>query len=189
MLISDKYQKLNTELHTSKPSYGASLDALPHIKRLIRKHKPIDILDYGCGKGQLSRVLHWPWHPKVHNYDPAIPEYSHQPVPADMLVSTDVLEHIEPEHLDAVLNHMHDLTKRFCLLSIATRPAHKQLPDGRNAHLIVQPIEWWLPKLRQYWSIMEFWGNESEFYVFGTKATNPAAKSEGQTLFKSGTPL
>ena len=30
---------------------------------------------------------------------------------------------------------------------LATGPAEKMLPDGRNAHLIQQPKQWWLDKV------------------------------------------
>jgi hypothetical protein len=71
-----------------------------------------------------------------------------------MVVCTDVLEHIEPEHLDAVLRHVCSLAKKAVFLQIATRPAKKCLPDGRNAHLTVQSAEWWLAKIpaRIEWS-------------------------------------
>jgi hypothetical protein len=36
---------------------------------------------------------------------------------------------------------------------IATRPAKKHLPDGRNAHLIVQDSDWWLGQLEKRWTV------------------------------------
>jgi hypothetical protein len=45
---------------------------------------------------------------------------------------------------------------------IANRPAKKLLPDGRNAHLIQQPRDWWLPRLAQRFAIHQVEGNESE---------------------------
>jgi hypothetical protein len=45
---------------------------------------------------------------------------------------------------------------------IANRPARKTLPDGRNAHLIQQGREWWLPRLAQRFTIHQVEGNETE---------------------------
>jgi hypothetical protein len=57
-----------------------------------------------------------------------------------------VLEHIEPELLDNVLDDLQRLTLRAAMCTVHTGAAVKFLPDGRNAHLIQQPPEWWLPK-------------------------------------------
>jgi len=64
-----------------------------------------------------------------------------------MLISTDVLEHIEPFFLDDVLKDIHNLFQKNAFLIIATSPAKKFLPDGRNAHLIVETPGWWKEKI------------------------------------------
>ena len=168
-LISESYKKLNEELHQTKPSYGAGgyKDAKV-VKRLIKQYQCADVLDYGCGKATLSRSLGW-FAPKVYNYDPAIPEYSVSPVPADLVVCTDVLEHLEPEYLGNVLDNLRDMTKKVLYLSVATRPAKKVLSDGRNAHLIQEPAEWWLPLLRQRFTLKEFWGDAGDLYIVAIK--------------------
>jgi cyclopropane fatty-acyl-phospholipid synthase-like methyltransferase len=84
---------------------------------------------------------------QMAGYDPGIPDRAALPEPADFVVSTDVLEHVEPEKLDGVLKHIRELTKRQAYLNIHTGPANAKLPDGRNAHLIQQPAEWWHRKL------------------------------------------
>ena len=88
-------------------------------------------------------------------YDPAFPEYG-DPMPADIVACIDVMEHIELEYLDNVIEHLSNLTKKLCFLSIATRPARKLLPDGRNAHLIQESARWWLPKFCKYFDIEYF---------------------------------
>lgn len=109
------------------------------------------ILDYGCGRGTLAEALK---PRRIWEYDPGIPGKDAPPKPVDMVVSTDVLEHIEPDRLDAVLQHMFDLAGKGAFMNIATRPARELLPDGRNAHLIVEPGEWWLGQLARIgWKI------------------------------------
>jgi hypothetical protein len=76
------------------------------------------------------------------------------------VVCTDVLEHIEPELIDNVLDHLKDLTRKVAFLAIATRPARKNLADGRNAHLIIQPSSWWLAKLFYRFNIVSFEAND-----------------------------
>ena len=108
------------------------------------------MLDYGAGKQSLANAMPWV---RIAGYDPAIPELSKPPMPADLVVCTDVLEHVEPECLEDVLDDLRRLTLKAAYLEIATREALKHLEDGRNAHLIVQPMEWWLPRIWQRFSL------------------------------------
>jgi hypothetical protein len=131
------------------------------VRDLAKSLPATTILDYGAGKRTLERALGF----GIANYDPAIEEISAPPDPADLVVCTDVLEHIEPECLDAILDDLRRLTVRAVLLSVATRPAKKTLADGRNAHLIQEPTEWWLPKLWSRWKIQQFADMGGEFMV------------------------
>ena len=65
----------------------------------------------------------------------------------------DVLEHVEPEYLQDVLADIKRCMKRAGLLVISTIPAKKTLPDGRNAHLIVESPLWWGSVLSQHFII------------------------------------
>jgi len=56
----------------------------------------------------------------------------------------------------------------MAFLVIATRPAAKKLADGRNAHLIVEPASWWLPRLTSHWRTEMFSGTGGEFHFLGT---------------------
>ncbi len=156
MLITDEYKKLNEKLHESNKHYGTGGHKwAPHIEGFAKMVGTTDILDYGCGKSTLAQNLPF----SINQYDPAIEKYSDAPDAADILVCTDVLEHIEPELIDDVLAHIRSLTKQACFLVIANRPAKKVLEDGRNAHLIQQDEGWWLEKLRKSWSLLQFSSN------------------------------
>lgn len=152
-LITDGYRKLNEQLHAEKRFYGAvGFRHLFAVLDLVKKYNAQDILDYGCGKSSLARNLPF----NIHEYDPAIEKFKALPKPADIVVCTDVLEHIEPELLNNVLEHLKSLTKKAGLFSVSTEQALKTLPDGRNAHLIVEPYTWWLDKLSNYFDIVKF---------------------------------
>lgn len=153
MTISESYRELNAKLHASNEHYGTSgAKYAPQIQALAMSIQSEDILDYGCGKSTLANNLPF----KIHQYDPAIPKYAALPEPANLVVCTDVLEHIEPEMLDSVLNHLRDLTKRKGFFIIANREAKKTLEDGRNAHFIIESPEWWLSKLWERFKVVGF---------------------------------
>jgi len=150
MLISDYYRRQNEKLHDN-PEYGKG--GYKHEKAVLGFIKGKDvssILDYGCGKGTFKQSIQDKVFAKVREYDPAVPEKASAPSPADLVVCTDVLEHIEPENLDNVIEHLFELSNHLLYLAIATRPSNKDLPDGRNAHLIIEPPEWWEEKILAY---------------------------------------
>jgi hypothetical protein len=120
-----------------------------------------DVLDYGCGQRTLERELGF----QIKNYDPCIPGLDDAPLPADIVACTDVLEHIEPGCLDAVLDDLQRVTRKIGFFVIATRPAKKVLPDGRNAHLIQEGVHWWLPKLESRFAILQVKEMSGEFAV------------------------
>lgn len=163
-VISPDYARLNAELHERNPQYGISGQKWAKVVRgLADWLGTCDILDYGCGKQTLAETLP---ELRVRGYDPALPELATTPEPADLVICTDVLEHIEPEWLDNVLDDLARVIRKVGFLTVSTQPALKTLADGRNAHLIVQPVAWWLAKLGQRLTIHEYrdYGGK-EFYL------------------------
>ena len=152
-LISPGYLEQNRLLH-KRPTYGAGGDQyMDLIEKLVIRNGPIlSALDYGAGKGRFKARFErrFPFIP-VQNYDPVT--FPDEPLPADLLVCTDVLEHIEPECLENVLEHMRLLMLKLGFLVIATRPAQKTLPDGRNAHLIQESEDWWRERIESRWNV------------------------------------
>lgn len=107
------------------------------------------ILDYGCGRDSIRRELNRRNVPiDVFSYDPAIPEFSELPEPADFLVCTDVMEHVEEACVEAALAHMCTLTRKGAYFSIGLTLAKRKLPDGQNAHITLKPSEWWLQRIQ-----------------------------------------
>lgn len=154
-LISESYRQLNRKLHETHPTYGISAGHFrDFVVNMVKQEGHKSVLDYGCGKGVLGQML-----PSIlpdlefREYDPAIDGKDGTPAPAELVVCLDVLEHVEPEHLNSVLRHMQGLTQRKLFFNIALRPAEKILEDGRNAHLIQRDEIWWRQKMRQYFQI------------------------------------
>lgn len=153
-LISEEYKQLNTQLHRSNLAYGvggakhASV-VLKLVANLNKGGTPPSVLDYGCGKSALAGALPFP----IAEYDPAVPGKQESPRPADLVVCTDVLEHIEPERLLYVLKDLQRCVKGIGYFVIHTGPSQKTLADGRNSHLIQQGRTWWKAQLRQFFHV------------------------------------
>lgn len=153
--ISDAYVAQLRELHERDAWGGGAFKHAEAIRYLTKKVQARTILDYGCGPGTLKTELaNIAPQLDVREYDPAVPGKDGLPEPADIVACIDVLEHIEPDRLDAVLQHLYDLTIKAAYFYIATRPAQKRLPDGRNAHLIIDNESWWYDQFRKFdWKI------------------------------------
>jgi hypothetical protein len=157
-LISESYRAQQAALHRN-PDYGvASVHWAPTVADIARQTKPRHILDYGAGKGrlgaELKKLLKQPF--ELRQYEPAMEDWAAPPVPSDLVACIDVLEHIEPDCLEAVLDDLKRVTGRVGIYTIATGPAMKTLPDGRNAHLIQEGPEWWMPKLFARFRVRNF---------------------------------
>src|SRR5688572_28699413 len=112
-LISDEYLQQQKVLHAAPRGYGGS--GHKHAKTVIayaRELRGCSILDYGCGQATLAKEIDRTTGNSgefiLLNYDPAVPEYANGKRIADLVVCTDVLEHIEPDKLHAVLDDIWD---------------------------------------------------------------------------------
>jgi hypothetical protein len=154
-LISDEYKELNERLHRENAGYGGGGDRRKkEVLDLINQYQPQEILDYGSGKGALAASLsEYRW----HEYDPCIPGKDELPKPADMVVCSDVLEHVESEYLETVFDHLRSLSKRLVFCVIGLRPSNKCLPDGRNAHITLLEEETWVEKFQKHFRIVKHW--------------------------------
>ena len=153
------------KLHEN-PNFGvASKTYAPIISEFINKTGVSEMLDYGAGKGNLAKSLQVNHDVEVKHYEPAVEEWSAKPDSSQLVCCIDVLEHIEPDHLDEVLDDLCRVTEFFGIFSIHTGPAVKTLSDGRNAHLIQAPSSWWLPKIQERFELLSFQLNSHGFLV------------------------
>lgn len=148
-LISNSYKSLLESLYETHFFSGGIFKlgvVSEHIDSEISS-----IIDFGCGRGELLNEIknHRP-SLDVYGYDPGVKQFENVPTtPADMLISLDVLEHIEPEFLEDNLRLIDSLFTKKAFLVIASYPAGKILPSGHNAHLIVEDDSWWEEKIKK----------------------------------------
>lgn len=145
---------MNREMHATKRLYGTSGGQwADHVHDFAHNYcKARTLLDYGCGKGTLkdSLAAKIPEY-EIFEYDPGVPAKAVCPRAADVVVCGDVMEHVEPYCIEDVLDDIADIAEKGVFFVIGTIPAMKHLPDGRNAHLVIKPAEWWLKKLKRRW--------------------------------------
>lgn len=130
----------------------------PTIKSMIDRTGSKTLLDYGSGKGQSyeqkdieiagttapSIKEYWGLD-QIHCYDPGYEPFSQLPTEQfDVVISTDVLEHITEPDLPWILDEMFGFARRAVFANIACYPARKNLPNGQNAHCTVRSPDWWM---------------------------------------------
>lgn len=160
---TQKYAELQRKLH-AEGEYGVSgkyfVPTIFHgISQLAKRHGSVRVLDYGSAAGNTMKAVreHLWMPPAVEDfcYDPFVDGICGEPEPADFLICTDVMEHVEPECTKAVLDHIASLTRRVVFFSISLDKAQKTLADGRNAHVNLRTAEFWLKEITRRFIVSE----------------------------------
>ena len=170
LLISDDYKRQQEYLHENTVYGTASIEYAPLVAEIVNNLGVSELLDYGCSArcnliktiNEKRLVKH---QFKYIPYDPAVERFSETPTPTEMVACIDVLEHIEPDLLENVLNDLERVTEVVGVFTVHCGPAAKVLQDGRNAHLIQKPSEWWLPKIMERFDLQSFARTEHGFTV------------------------
>ena len=157
MITYEDALSLHKKIHDSDPkAFPGSLALhkhIPSIRNVVSSMKLSSVCDYGCGKAYGWRDSHYMTKlglKELFLYDPGVVKFSEYPSKKyDMVICTDVLEHIPEDSIDTVLSNIFSIAKKFVFLSISTVPARRMLDkeNGINAHLCVQNKEWWIRKI------------------------------------------
>lgn len=148
MRISKKHQKLYQQYYREQV-----IEIKPHqwaeeIDYLCWLVGASTVLDYGCGAhpklaASLSR--------DVISYDPGVEGFTEKPSKCDVVACCDVLEHVEPDCIDAVIEHIHSRALKAIFLVVSCQESEsKVLPDGSPWHSFVKSQEWWQNRLPDY---------------------------------------
>lgn len=157
---------------TDYREFSPGMEALTqlHVVEIFKKAGATSILDAGCGSGQAMEwlVRHHGHEFRVHGFDIAancLNEFfkgreaeflslgslwapEGLPQGFDAVFCTDVMEHIPPERVDAVLENLCRATGKIAFMAIALfddafGPAVMNAP----LHLSVFPESWWLERM------------------------------------------
>jgi hypothetical protein len=168
-LCSPGYRALLQDMHARQPWGGSGATHLSTVLSFMDEIKPATTLDYGCGRKALANAM-LPFGIRVQSYDPGIIGNEGIPKLCDLVVCTDVLEHIEPDKLGNVLDHMFRVCLKAAYVVISTRPAKAILPDGRNAHICLHDPPWWRERLLETgWNILREEAPGKAYRVWLTK--------------------
>ena len=139
-------------LHEISSNYGtSSIRYLPEIRLIIDYLEPKTVLDFGCGKASLIKILAKNY-PKIefYGFDPAIPGRDTLPVEkADLIINTDVLEHIPEDILPDVIKKIASISNNV-YFALHHGLAKTILPNGENAHCTVKPPQWYYDLLSRH---------------------------------------
>jgi O-methyltransferase domain len=153
-ITSTTYTEQYNELHKKNADYGASsITLFKEVSLIIEFIKPKTILDYGCGKGALINKIAQKY-PSItcHKYDPSINGIETITITeADLVINTDVLEHIPEELIDGVLEKISTLSQNV-FFNLHHGLANTILPNGENAHCTVKPPDWYHQKMNKYFN-------------------------------------
>ena len=148
-----KYHQQNANFWTGESLAEYKYD----VWTIIKERKVTKILDYGCGKGKFHDLLfnnkNTPGSPmgiSIAKYDPAYIPYSVKPKgDFELVLCTDVMEHVQEDKVDEVLKDLFD-SGPYIFLTITCYAATQILLNGKNAHYTIKPPEWWKEKLKPY---------------------------------------
>lgn len=173
-LGSDEYQKIQRKLHDSDENYGrACVYVADKVAALIKYNKISTLTDYGAGKKRLIVELkkYGISNLEYRPFDISYPEYG-APKKSEMVVCIDVLEHVEPIYLTAVLHDLALTCEKVIYISIHTKLAKKVLADGRNAHLTIESPSWWYKKLSEYFKITDMFSTPTSVEFIAVVGTH-----------------
>ena len=156
MTITPEYQDALLALRKNyKWGYSGGKYAGETVFNLLQEFPEIEtILDYGCGGNTLKE---WVEEKGITDkkwtlYDPGVPEFNHVPKGRfDLVITTDVLEHVEEIMLNKVLVHLRELTGRFLYNEIACYFCGITFGDGpyagQDLHINMKPPDVWSKRL------------------------------------------
>jgi hypothetical protein len=167
MTYSLEYQQALQMQHAGEDTWGKGKPKFAGADLLgLLKSRPYirTVLDFGCGKGMLGSWLA-DIAPEIEytGYDPGNPELDTLPKGQfDLVMSCDVLEHVEEDHINPTIQQMWDYTRVVMYNNIACSPARGRFSgdtkwQGQDLHLSVYTPEEWQ---RRFGAVL---GHDSKF--------------------------
>lgn len=156
-LITDEYRELNKKFHERERNAGTpwGVSGRKYYKQVYNFANKIgakSILDYGCGSSTLKGAFYG--HGTLDDfdfreYDPCVPgKDAKRPDKADLVVNTDVMEHVEPQFINDTLLELYNRSEKGLFMVIATISSSEWLTSEINAHRTVENADWWINRIQ-----------------------------------------
>ena len=144
-ITDEKHISQYKQLHNNQKNYGSTSSMFfEEICMFIDYINPKTVLDYGCGKGALVSLLREKYPSiEIYGYDPSVEEHSKlEKDHFDIIVNTDVLEHVPENDVSDVISHIASLSQNV-FFNLHHEKASFTLPNGQNAHCTIKPSTWY----------------------------------------------
>lgn len=168
MNLVDQYNRLYEKTGYAEPVCTGNPDKwVPILESFNTLGKNLSVVDLGCGRGYYLRKLREMGHRvfgveqssvccgkyllDIPNRNSTLENFiTTNNETYDVVLSTDVLEHIPEKEIDKILDGISKLSN-VALLGI-TNSSDKDEIDGTELHLCIHPIDWWIKQLKKYYS-------------------------------------
>jgi SAM-dependent methyltransferase len=185
MIAEELYDTLYSTPDSKGGLYGFNMRRCPPFINYIFKNIPKEssVLEVGCGRGYLLRWL------LTLGYKAEGTEISQYlmnndlvglPVRKiscyelsqmrnyDVVISNDVLEHLENEELvDNTVKEFGRIANKWILVSTGGTRAATSLCG--SVHNVVKPKQWWIDLCNKYYGVKEVLEERGSLYIFGEK--------------------
>lgn len=172
-LITPAYAAEQVRLHRVDPMFGAEGFNWAYLIAGIAVIKGCkSVLDYVCGKGSLKKFLApaniaiGDYDLLVSEYDPGVPGKDGRPEPADLVATLDVLEHVEPDCIDAVFADLTRVSRKLLFVVVSTKLSKRIMADGRDTHISLHDDPWWRAAFKAHgFTIRREWNTGLRLWV------------------------
>lgn len=129
---------------------GTGFATLPFLEKDLTVHL-VDIAPNALSDKIAALTLLKP--DKVQFTEACLWDLPNEISPSDWIYCMDVLEHIPPKKIDAVLAQMASRTKKGGALQVFLKNEPFGDLIGETLHLTIKPLPWWIKKINTYFKI------------------------------------
>lgn len=163
-MITEAYRR-EREIKLLDPEHGRERAAhAPMVSQIINRLRVTELLDYWSGKAWLVKALRVEHEMKIQCYDPAVPGFAGAAVPMQMVACVDVLQDVEPEHIDAVLDDLKRVTGAVVYFSIF---------QGEEPTKIQEDKAWWLDRIMARFDLQTLQCTPTGYYMIAFAKPKP----------------
>jgi hypothetical protein len=152
--LIEEYRNIDFEYTTNELTWYTN--SQEYIKRIIKRDEIETVLDYGCGdtdnrwgcnvrglkvKGFPISLKDWFGVGEVYLYEPSREVDERRKV--DMVISSDVLEHVHITDVTKVIRDMAENADKLVIAQVACYQTQTKFSNGEDVHITIREPNWW----------------------------------------------